>query len=141
MTDIRPIPTPADLARRRPAPAPALAPVLAVTPFDRNAWEEAVLAGGLDAAARALAFTLAEHADTSGHIIKGSRVPADGLRAEAGLSQEQAVRAFEALHQARLIARPSRHAWGRGRGRRPITLIIPAAAAARTEPPHTGEAS
>lgn len=132
----RPIPTPADLARRRPAPAP----VRAAVPFDRSAWEEAVLASGLDMASRALAFALAHHADVSGRITGSSHLSADRLRGEAGLSQDQTTRAFEALHMARLIARPSRHTWDRARGRRPITLTIPPAAA-RTEPPHTGEAS
>ncbi|MCM1976812.1 hypothetical protein [Streptomyces sp. G1] len=136
----RPIPTPADLARRRaPAPAPA-APVPPV-PYTPAAWERAVLACGLDAPAKALAFALAARADSSGRIPQGLCPPPDRLREEAGLTQPQLTRAFEALHLSRLIARPARRSWGPGRGRRPIHLTVPAGATVRSEPPHSGGAS
>ncbi|MCZ4611842.1 hypothetical protein O3S80_50475 [Streptomyces sp. Lzd4kr] len=134
---IRAIPTPGDLARRRPAtPLPQTK-----APYDRRAWEAAVLAGKLPRAARHLAFVLAHHAGESGQL------PAGGARHEAGhLAEDTRIdprmvrRLLAELEIRGWISRPDAETWQPRSVVRPISLTLPRTAA-RTEPPSTGEVS
>jgi hypothetical protein len=129
----RPAPTPGNLpmAHRRAAPADS------VTPYDRHAWEQAVITGDLHANARVLAFVLAHLAGAAGHLPVGERQHADRLAVDAGLTPRLARISLEALITGGYILRPSIRGWDNRKGVRPITLTLPGGA--RTEPPHTGQ--
>jgi hypothetical protein len=132
----RPVPTPGDLAIAHRPPA-AASPAL-VPSYDRRAWESAVFASALHMPTRLIALLLAHHADASGHIPASGPQSAGRLARESGVSPKATRLALTKLELDGYIRRPDIHTW-KAREVRPITLALPASAAARTEPPHTGQ--
>jgi hypothetical protein len=142
----RPVPTPSDLAAfaRRPAPPAAPAPTAAgrpadAPPYDRGAWEHAVLSSGLHANARLVALALAHHAGTSGYLAPGWVQDARSLTRDTGLRGRFVRLSMTQLEQDGYLTRPSVLEWDEPRPR-PVTLTVPPAnGPRREEPPSTGE--
>ncbi|MFJ9243778.1 hypothetical protein [Streptomyces sp. NPDC101776] len=142
----RSTPTPSDLVERQAEPdvvdhqaepdAPSSARSAAL-PYDRRLWEQAVLASDLYVPTRLIALVLAHHADASGHIPAGGPQSAGSMARECAVEPKTAQRALVKLENDGYLTRPDIRTWT-PRYIRPITLTLPTAAA-RTEPPHTGE--
>jgi hypothetical protein len=93
---------------------------------------------GLHFTTRLVALALAHHAHDG-------QLPADGIQHSArmsaltGLTASRVRQCLRDLEKARLVSRPPSTTWPSPDTPRPITLTLPAAAGARSEPPHTGE--
>jgi len=135
-TTTRRVPTPRDLAAAAARPGPRAEPP---APYDRQAWEEAVIASGLHVHARALALVLAHHAGESGHLPAGDLQHADRLAEHTGLTSRMTRISLQVLISEGYLVRPSMSSWDGRKGIRPVTLTLPPAGV-RTEPPSTGEA-
>ncbi|MFD4000883.1 hypothetical protein [Streptomyces rubiginosohelvolus] len=88
-------PTPAQMPRRRPAPAAPEAPALDPRPAHRKPWERAILASSLPGNFRFVAIALSTHADGRGHFARQPRVI--GLVHDTGLHVHQVRVALAAL--------------------------------------------
>lgn len=123
------------------APAPPTDPDPVPASYDRVRWEQVVMADDspLHAMERLVALVLA-------HYAPDGRLPADGFQhstpmgARTGLSPARVRVGLRGLEKAGFISRPPMDAWENRPVPRPVTLTLPSAHA-RTEPPHTGEAS
>lgn len=129
----RPAPTPRDLdpERRRSTsarPTPA--------PYDRHAWEAAVMAASLHSNGRLVALVLAHHADEDGQIPAGGPQHAAQLAHDTGLQGRFARISLNTLEKEGLIWRPPIGDW-EAREVRPVTLTMPPATTL-TQPPHSG---
>lgn len=120
-------------------PAVATQPTVADTPaWDRRSWEVAVLSTGLHGHPKLIGLLLARRADERGHLPIGGSHTTTSLAREASLTRKWVRMALLQLELAGLLRRPPSATWQDERTR-PIDLIVPRAAAARAEPPHTGE--
>lgn len=108
----------------------------AALPYDRRAWERAVMSGGdLHSNARLVALVLAHHAGESGHVPAGHVQDARNLTRDCGMDGKYVRVSLTFLEELGYIARPSIHVW-REPQPRPVTLVLPGRD--RQEPPHTG---
>lgn len=114
----RTIPTPAVMARPRPA-APAA--------FPRAAYERAVLSSTLHGNARLVALTLAICASDTGHLAAGGPQRPERLAELAGINTRQARISLHILELARFIERPSLDDWTDRFTARPVKLTFPPA--------------
>lgn len=130
--ETRAVPTPASLAPGYRGPRPR--------PFDRHAWEEALIAAALPHHnAVLLGWSLAHAANTAGYLPSSITGPAN-LARRSRLNKRQVVFSIGHLEAAGLLRRPDPHTWPDKRDPRPITLTLPAPAPARRVPPSTGGA-
>lgn len=134
--ETRPVPTPAALAARRPrrpeTGRPADAP-----PYDRHAWESAVLADAtLFYAPRLVAFVLAYHAGADGHLPAGGIQHRGELARLTKLPQKSVKLSLRDLDRAGLLRRPPAPPGQQSHVARPITLTVPSTA--ERVPPSTG---
>lgn len=133
----RSIPTPGDLTRgSRQAAAATAAATAAAAAYDRDAWQMAVFTSDLSTPAKLVALLLAHHAGTRGYLRAGGPQSEGRIAREAGVSARQARLALERLEADGYLRRPDVRTW-KPRQIRPAALTVPAAARARTEPPHT----
>ncbi|MEU6952105.1 hypothetical protein [Streptomyces sp. NPDC045714] len=92
-------PTPAQMPRRRPAPAVGQttpgAPAPEAPPVHREPWEKAILASSLPANFRFVAIALSTHADGAGQIAQQPRLI--GLVHNTGINARQVAVALAAL--------------------------------------------
>ncbi|MER7696200.1 hypothetical protein [Streptomyces sp. NPDC096095] len=88
-------PTPAQMPRRRPAPAATETLTLDGQPAHRQPWERAILASSLPGAHRFVAVALSTHADGRGHVARQPRVI--GLVHNTGLHAGQVRVALTSL--------------------------------------------
>lgn len=118
--------------RTEPAPVPARR-----TPYDRHAWEDAVLTASFHASVRQVALTLAHYADPAGRLPDGGMQHTGRMAGRTGLGPERVRNNMRALEKAGFLWRPERDP-ANGARVRPITLTMPGARA-RGELPSTGE--
>ncbi|MFJ6386423.1 hypothetical protein ACIQJT_02320 [Streptomyces sp. NPDC091972] len=107
------------------------------TPYDRHAWEDAVLHASFHPPVRQIALTLAHYAGLDGHLPANGVQHSGRLSVRTGLGPERVRNNLRALEKAGFIWRPDRDPQNAGRVR-PITLTMPPARA-RGELPSTGE--
>lgn len=129
----RAVPTPGDIAHRRPltvAPEPST--------YDRNRWEEELLAAELPHyAARLLGWGLAHVVGPSGYMAAGT-TNTERLGRKLRLSARQVRLSLQQLENAGLISRPDIRTWEpQEKVTRPITLTLPSARAARRQEPES----
>ncbi|MFG2515992.1 hypothetical protein [Streptomyces sp. NPDC048584] len=126
-------------ARTIPTPAAALAPR---EPFDRTAFERALLGSQLRRDLRLVGLILAHHADPVGHLPADGPQRVDSLCALARIDGKRIRVILRELELSGFMRRPNLHTWRDRLAARPIHLTIPAVtAAARTEPEHPSEAA
>jgi hypothetical protein len=121
-----------------PTPTPAVLAVLARptrVPFDRKAWERALLNSGATHDERAVGLVLAHITDRYGELPAGGPQTAGHLARLTRLQDQRVRLAITALELKGFTTRPSIHTWPHQSLVRPLALSIPASPV-RTEPAH-----
>lgn len=118
------------------APATAAA---APEPYTRQAWERSIMLSNLHRGTRHVALVLSHYADAQGELPEGGVQDVAAMELATGLSGRNVRLSVAQLERRGWLRRPDIRDWPAGRGVRPVTLTMPPAAA-RPEPPHTGEA-
>lgn len=108
-------------------------------PYDRARWERAVILSDLHRGSRLVALVLSHYADGSGHLAQGGIQESAALQLATGLTGKNVRLSMKHLQHRGFLTRPDICTWSRQDVVRPVTLTMPPAAA-RPEPPHSGEA-
>lgn len=108
-------------------------------PYTRQAWELSIMLSNLHRSSRHVALVLSHYADVHGELAEGGVQDVAALELATGLSGKNVRLSLTALERRGWLRRPDIREWPAGRGVRPVTLTMPPAAA-RPEPPHSGEA-
>lgn len=119
----------------RTIPTPATAPAFR-RPFDRAAWESTLLASDLRRDLRLVGLILAHHADATGRLPVDGPQRLESLCALAHINGDRIRVILRELEASGYLRRPNLHTWRNRDAARPITLTLPAAVAARTDPEH-----